>query len=109
MTTKKPPELILRGDVFTVDPRRSWAEALAVRDGRILAVGSANEVDALAGAGTQTVDLPGQLILPGFQDSHVHPPHAGLERMRCDLNEARGPDDYAPTIRAYTTSHPDEP
>jgi predicted amidohydrolase YtcJ len=109
MTTKRPPELILRGDVFTIDPRRPWAEALAVRDGRILAVGSANEVDALAGAGTQTVDLPGSLILPGFQDSHVHPPHAGLERMRCDLNDARRPDDYAPTIREYATSHPDEP
>jgi predicted amidohydrolase YtcJ len=108
MTGDGPADLVLLGEVYTLDPARPWAEALAVRDGQIAAVGPADEVRELAGSGTRKIDLPGRLILPGFQDSHVHPPHAGLERIRCDLNDVRGADEYASRIREYGASHPDE-
>jgi predicted amidohydrolase YtcJ len=107
MTESPPADLILRGDVYTVDPGLPWAEALAIQGGRIVAVGADEQVAEAAGPGTRRVDLRGHMLLPGFQDAHVHPPHAGLERLRCDLNDL-GRDDYEPRIRDYALSHPDE-
>ena len=67
------PDLVLTGaEVRTVDSEDSLAEALAIKDGRIVAAGSAAEVAALAGPGTRTVDLTGKTVIPGIQDSHIH-------------------------------------
>ncbi len=103
-------DLILTGAaVYTVDPAEPWAQALAVRGGRIVAVGSSEDVDELRGPSTRVLDLPGRMILPGFQDAHVHPPIAGIDRMRCDLLEVEGHDEVLEAVRAYAASHPDEP
>ncbi len=67
------PDLVLHGaEVRTVDENDSLAEALAVKDGRVVAVGSADEVRALAGPNTRVVDLGGRTVIPGLQDSHIH-------------------------------------
>lgn len=72
-------DLILRnGKIATVDPAFSIREAMAVRDGRVLAVGSNEEIDKTKGARTQVVDLGGKLVLPGLIDSHVHPSAASM-------------------------------
>lgn len=55
-----------------MNPDQEWAEAFAVEDGRFIAVGSAEEVAGLARDGTETIDLDGAMVLPGFQDLHVH-------------------------------------
>lgn len=60
------------GDVFTVDKDRSWAEAVAVKDGKILYVGDNGGVAAFKGAGTRVIDLKGKMLMPGFIDSHNH-------------------------------------
>lgn len=66
-------DLILTGgDVLTVDDAFSVARAVAVRDGRIVAVGGDAEIGALAGPGTRVVDLAGRTVLPGINDSHLH-------------------------------------
>jgi predicted amidohydrolase YtcJ len=104
-----PPDLILAGDVYTVDAARRWAEAVAVRGGRIVAVGPAPEVLALAGPATRTVELPGHLILPGFQDAHVHPPAAGLAGLRCDLHGRSDAAGYLDAVAGYARTHPDRP
>ncbi|MBH5338431.1 amidohydrolase [Streptomyces pactum] len=66
-------DLILTGgDVLTVDAAFSVARAVAVRNGRILAVGDDAEITALAGPGTQVIDLAGRTVLPGINDSHLH-------------------------------------
>ncbi|MFE6776269.1 amidohydrolase [Streptomyces sp. NPDC057702] len=66
-------DLILTGgDVLTVDAAFTVAEAVAVRAGRVLAVGGATEVAALAGPDTQVIDLAGRTVLPGINDSHLH-------------------------------------
>ncbi|WP_432065586.1 amidohydrolase [Streptomyces sp. C10-9-1] len=66
-------DLILTGgDVLTVDDAFSVAQAVAVRDGRILAVGGDAEITALAGPGTRRIDLAGRTVLPGINDSHLH-------------------------------------
>ncbi|MEV5903712.1 amidohydrolase [Streptomyces sp. NPDC052127] len=102
-----PAELVFTGGpVHTVDPARSRATAVAVRGGRITAVGH-DEVHALIGPGTEVVDLAGKLLLPGFQDAHVHPQGAGLELGLCHLADTVDPAEYLRRIRTYADRHPD--
>lgn len=58
--------------VYTVNPYQEWAEAFAIEDGRFIAVGSTEEVAALAGNETETINLAGAMVLPGLYDIHVH-------------------------------------
>jgi predicted amidohydrolase YtcJ len=105
--SKQDADLVLRGGaVYTVDAARSWAQAVAVRDGMLLAVGTDDQVAGVTGASTRVVDVEGRMVLPGFIDAHVHASAAGLERMRCDLSEAHDLADYLDTIRAYDRAHP---
>ncbi|WP_433920111.1 amidohydrolase [Streptomyces canus] len=100
-------DLVLTGGpVHTVDPARSRATAVAVRDGRIAAVGH-DEVRELIGSRTEVVDLAGKSLLPGFQDAHVHPQGAGLELGLCHLADTVDPVEYLRRIRAYADQHPD--
>ncbi|WP_329251107.1 amidohydrolase [Streptomyces canus] len=100
-------DLVLTGGpVHTVDPARSRATAVAVRDGRIAAVGH-DEVRELIGPRTEVVDLAGKSLLPGFQDAHVHPQGAGLELGLCHLADTVDPVEYLRRIRAYADQHPD--
>jgi predicted amidohydrolase YtcJ len=64
--------LILDGRIFTGDEQQPWAEALAVRGDRVLAVGSRAEVEALAGLETRRIEVGGRLVIPGINDAHVH-------------------------------------
>jgi predicted amidohydrolase YtcJ len=83
--------------------------AVALRGDRILAVGDPDEVLALAGPQTERLHLPGRLVLPGFQDAHVHPPFAGRYRMHLSLHDLDGVDAYLDAIVRYAAEHPDRP
>ena len=74
------------GPVFTANTVRSRARSVAVKDGRIVAVGG-DEIGDLVGPSTEIVDLRGRMLIPGFQDAHVHPVWGGLDMLRCDLAE----------------------
>ena len=101
-------DLVLRGGrIFTADAAGTWARALAVRNGRLAAVGTDAAAMALAGPSTRVIDLRGRTVTPGFGDSHVHPPMGGLARIRCELHDARGQDEYLGIIGAYAAAHPD--
>jgi predicted amidohydrolase YtcJ len=79
-------ELVLTNAVvYTLDPAAPWAEALAIADGKLLAVGSSAEALRHRGEATRVVDLNGQLVLPGFHDAHVHPVTGGIELGQCSL------------------------
>ncbi|MER5866233.1 amidohydrolase [Kitasatospora sp. NPDC002040] len=109
MHTDTAADLVLTGGpVHTVDPAHPYATSVAVRGERIVAVGH-DEVHALIGPATEVVDLHGRLLVPGFQDAHVHPVGAGVELGQCDLSGATTPDEYAARIRAYADTHPDLP
>ena len=87
MVEQAPADLVLTGGtVYTVDAARSWAQAVAVRGGRIAAVGSDADMRAYVGPHTEVVSLRGRMVLPGFQDAHVHAASGGLERNQCDLS-----------------------
>ncbi len=99
--------VFINGPVFTVDPARTRADAVAVGGNRIVAVGS--DVRDLIHDRTEVIDLEGRLLLPGFQDAHVHPPTAGLDLLRCNLHGGEDRRYYLDTIAAYADAHPDEP
>ena len=105
-----PADLVLTGGhVHTVDPAVPRAEAVAVRGERIAAVGLVGEIAGLIGPRTRVVDLAGRLLVPGFQDAHVHPISGGIDRSQCDVRESRGRDAVLATIRAYAEANPDVP
>jgi predicted amidohydrolase YtcJ len=85
----EPPDIIfLNGDIYTqAMPAR--AQAMAIRDGRILAVGTNDAIRKLKGARTQVVDLGGHFVMPGFNDAHVHLEEAALELLSVDLRGTR--------------------
>ena len=86
-----------------------WADAIAIRGNRILALGSLDEVRDSIGPWTRRISAPGRLVLPGFQDSHVHVPPAGRNRLRIWLNDTQGRQAYLDLIAQYAAEHPDEP
>ena len=107
---ERPADVVFTGGhVHTVDSRRPRAEAVAIHGDRISAVGSADEIAVLIGPTTRVIDLAGRLLLPGFQDAHVHPLSGGMDRMQCDVREAEGREAVLATIRAYADEHPEEP
>jgi hypothetical protein len=96
------------GSIYTVDGVRSWARAVAVNDGRIVYVGSDEESQEWTGPSTQIVDLDGRMMLPGFQDVHIHPIGGGMEAAACDLNGLTTLDQYLEAIETYALENPDE-
>jgi len=108
MDAGAPADLVLTGGVvYTVDAARSWAQAVAVKDGRIAAVGSDAGMRPYVGARTEVVNLRGRMVLPGFQDAHVHVSGGGLERNRCDLTGVHTRQDYLAAIRDYADRNPE--
>src|SRR5687767_9794837 len=75
---QQPDTILVNGKVVTVDAAFSIQEALAVRDGRIIAVGRSADIRKLAGQGTRTIDLRGRTVIPGLIDSHMHATRAAL-------------------------------
>src|SRR4051794_10834414 len=75
----RPADLVLIGGrIATMDPARRMADALAIVDGRITAVGADAAVRRWIGPRTRVIDLRGRTVTPGFGDAHVHPVTAGL-------------------------------
>ena len=72
--------ILVNGSVSTPS---GWSQAVAIRGGVILAVGESPAIKALASPGAKVVDLAGATVLPGLDDSHVHPLFAGLEQFAC--------------------------
>lgn len=92
------------GPVFTANAVRSRASSVAVSGGRIVAVGG-DDVRDLVGPSTEVVDLRGRMLIPGFQDAHVHPVWGGLDMLRCDLADLSTAEEYLDAIGRYARAH----
>ena len=92
--------VLVNGIVRTMDPAASTAEAVAVRDGRIIRVGSSADLKAMAGPGTRVVDLRGAAVLPGFIDSHTHFLDGGFALASIQLRDVRSREELASRIAA---------
>jgi predicted amidohydrolase YtcJ len=97
------------GRIYTVNPDQPWAQAVAIRNGKIVFVGSDDGVRSYIGVETETHDLRGRLMLPAFQDSHVHPIYGALEALSCYLGDQDDVAGYRSAIVAYAAANPEKP
>jgi predicted amidohydrolase YtcJ len=103
-------DLVITGaDVYTMDAARRWASAVAIVGDRIAAVGTEAQVKERFSAAKEVLHLPGRMVLPGFQDSHVHPPFAGRYRLHVSLHDLPGVDAYRDAVATYARANPAEP
>lgn len=102
-----PADLILVGGrIYTLDAQRPWAQALAVRGDRILAVGADRDIRALAGPRTRVLDLHGAFALPGFNDAHVHIEATGALLVGTNLLDVAEPRAFVERVRAAAARLP---
>lgn len=103
----QPPDRVLHNArVFTADSARPWAEAFALRDGRIVAVGSSIEILALAGPATERLDLGGAFVSPGFGDSHIHFMSGSLTLNAVALNGLGSREEIVARVADYAKANP---
>src|SRR6266705_3996202 len=101
-----PGIVIINANRHTMDPSRPIAQAVAILGNRIVAVGSSEEMQKLAGSQTRVNDAQGQLVLPGFNDSHVHFLSGGFQLSSVDLRDANSPQEFAERIRDFAAKIP---
>jgi predicted amidohydrolase YtcJ len=104
---KHVDRIFVNGQIWTGDDRRPKAEALAVADDKILAVGSTAEIKALASSDTGVIDLKGRLVIPGFQDSHLHFPGQSVNEV--DLHGAETLLEFQRRLADFAQAHPQLP
>jgi len=110
----RPPavgaDLVLRGAlVWTANEEHPLAEAVAIHDGLVMYVGDDSGVERFIGSGTEVLELPGRMVLPGFQDTHAHPVSAGLELGECNLYVAENVADIERIVQDCVGANPDLP
>lgn len=98
--------ILTNAQVYTVEAKRPWAQAVAVSGGKIVAVGSARDVMRRKGAATRVVDLGGRLLMPAFGDGHIHPMFGGLGHARCPLHSGKSIEAYKTLIAACLAKTP---
>jgi predicted amidohydrolase YtcJ len=101
-----PDIVIINANIHTMDQSRPIAQAVAVVGNRIVAVGSSNEIKKLAGPQTRVIDAKGQLVLPGFNDAHVHFLSGGFQLSSVDLRDANTPEEFADRILKFAEKLP---
>src|SRR6267142_2580658 len=99
-------DLVLRGGRVWAGKGLSAATAIAVKDGRVTAVGRDADVEPLIGSGTRVVELHGRLVVPGFNDAHVHFLSGGFGLLSVSLRDARDEQDFARRIAAHAHTLP---
>lgn len=104
-----PADLVLNGARVHTGNRPAQVEDIAIRAGRIVAVGPQRDVAGWSGPGTRLVRLAGRMLVPGFQDAHIHPDGGGLVMSRCSLHDLHGRDAYIEAVRRYAQAHPGVP
>lgn len=105
--TQPTADLVLvNGRVWTGNKSQPWAEAVAARGERIIAVGSNDDARKLTGPQTRVIDLQGKLVLPGFIDDHTHFIDGGFHLLSVQLRDAKTPAEFARRIKEHTARLP---
>ena len=77
--------VLLNGKIYTVNPKQPWAEAVAIKDGRFILVGTNAEIVGLIGSNTRIYDVDNRFVMPGIIDTHIHPGLLMAKRAFCAL------------------------
>ena len=99
--------VLLNGVIWTGVPGAPLAEAVAVTDGAVRAVGTTQRIERYRGDDTQVIDLGGRLLIPSFGDSHTHFISGGFQLASVNLREAATPAEFARTLGEYAETRPD--
>ena len=95
------------GPVYTLDAVRSWAEAVAIKGDKIVYVGGSKGAGAWIGPKTKVIDLGGRMLLPAFQDAHIHPISGGTSySSSCALYDLTTKEQYTRKVAEYAAAHP---
>lgn len=100
--------VIIHAKIYTVNPRQPWAEAVAIRDDKIIAVGSDKDIATYRGSSTTVIDARGHMVLPGFIDNHVHFMGGAARLEEVSLDDAKTVGDFQKMIRDYAAQHPEK-
>jgi predicted amidohydrolase YtcJ len=98
--------IITNAKVYTLDVQHPWAQAVAIADSKIAAVGEDAQIEKLRGPGTRVIDAAGHLVLPGFVDCHIHFLDGSLSLGRVNLEGAKDASDIQQRLREYAARHP---
>ncbi len=98
--------IVHHAKIYTVNAKQPWAEALAIRGEKIVAVGTEADVEKLRKSNTKMIDAGGQLVLPGFVDCHIHFLDGSLSLGRVNLEGAKDVADIQGRLREYAAKHP---
>jgi predicted amidohydrolase YtcJ len=104
---ESPADIVVtNARVYTLNARQPWVEAVAIRDGQILAAGRSKDIDRYRGPSTRVIDAGGKLVLPGFTDCHVHFLDAAFSLERPQLDDAKDVGEIQRRVKAYADAHP---
>ncbi len=98
--------IIIHGRVYTENPKQPWAQAVAIRGTKIVAVGDDATIEKMRGMGTKVINAGGKLVLPGFTDCHVHFLRGSLSLSRARLVGAKDVSEIQRKLREYAAEHP---
>jgi predicted amidohydrolase YtcJ len=101
--------IVINARIYTVNSQQKWAEAIAVRGDKLIAVGGRKQVEALRGPATKVINAQGHLLLPGFTDCHIHFMDGSLGLTRVDLNGATTVAEIQKRVKVYADAHRKEP
>jgi predicted amidohydrolase YtcJ len=99
--------VMFNGSIYTVDETHSWAQAIAIKDGRIIYVGPDAGINEFLGADTQVIDLQNKMVMPGMQDVHIHPIMSGIQASTVDLSNFETVAEYRTVISNYANANPE--
>lgn len=106
LVTKPADIIVIRGRVYTENPKQPWAQAIAIHGTKIVAVGDDAAIEKMRGMGTKVINAGGKLVLPGFTDCHVHFLSGSLNLGRVNLEGAKDVPDIQRRLREYAAEHP---
>jgi len=96
------------GKVYTINPQQPWAEAIAIKDKKIVFVGATQNAGKWIGAPTQVIDLKGRMLMPGFIDGHNHFVTGAIFKRGLDLNGCTSTAQIVARLREYVQTHPEK-
>jgi len=100
--------VLIHARIYTVNSGEPWAQAMAVREGKIIAVGSDKAIAAYQGPSTKVIDAGERMVLPGFVDAHVHMMAGAAQLEQVSLNDAKTIGDFQKILKDYATAHPEK-
>jgi hypothetical protein len=101
--------IVLHGRIYTVDAKHPWAEAIAIRGEKIIAVGTDKEISRYREPSTTIIDAHGSLVLPAFTDCHVHFMDGSTSLQHIQLDDAKTLAEIQERVKTYAASHPKDP